>query len=469
MTAFADKLLAAAHRNASLLCVGLDPDARAGRTAAAALEFCLEIVNATADLVCCYKPNIAFFEQYGAAGWAALKALVAVVPDDIPVLLDAKRGDIGNTVEAYAAALFDDLGVDAVTVSPYLGRDSVAPFLAREGKAVFVLCYTSNPSAAELQQYGIEPLFWQVARQAQTWGSPAQVGLVVGATQPEQLAEVRRLAPDTWILAPGVGAQGGDLRAALAAGLDARGLGLIVPVSRAVLYADDPRAAALALRDAINAERALAAETRQAPNARAAWVRALARELYEAGCVRFGDFIMASGLPSPIYVDLRRVMSAPALFKRAVAAYADLARPLAYDRIAGVPYAALPVAAGLALQLGQPMIYPRKEVKAYGTGQAVEGDYRPGQVALAVEDVITLGGSLLKAIDALEGEGLVVRDVIVLVDREQGGRENLAARGYQLHAAVTLAELVAALHAEGLLVGEMYARVQTYLAGAEQS
>ena len=258
MNSFHDKLLAAAQRNNSLLCVGLDPDARAGRTAADALAFCLNIVAATSDLVCCYKPNSAFFEQYGAAGWAALKELVAAIPDDIPVLLDAKRGDIGNTVEAYATALFDDLGVDAVTVSPYLGRDSVAPFLARVGKAVFVLCYTSNPSAAELQQYGIEPLYWQVARQAQTWGSPAQVGLVVGATQPEQLAEVRRLAPETWILAPGVGAQGGDLRAALAAGLDARGLGLIVPVSRAVLYADDPRAAALALRDAINAERVAA-------------------------------------------------------------------------------------------------------------------------------------------------------------------------------------------------------------------
>ena len=148
-----------------------------------------------------------------------------------------------------------------------------------------------------------------------------------------------------------------------------------------------------------------------------------------------------------------------------MAAYAELARPLTYDRLAGVPYAALPVAAGLALQLGQPMIYPRKEVKAYGTGQTVEGDYRPGQVALAVEDVITLGGSLLKAIETLEGEGLVVRDVIVLVDRQQGGRENLAARGYALHAAVTLAELVAALHAEGLLLGEMYARVEVYLAG----
>jgi len=158
-------------------------------------------------------------------------------------------------------------------------------------------------------------------------------------------------------------------------------------------------------------------------------------------------------------------MSAPGRVKRVIAAYAEMARPLTYDRLAAVPYAALPATAGLALQLGQPMIYPRKEVKAYGTGQAVEGDFLPGQVALAVEDVITLGGSLLTAIDTLVAAGLVVREVVVLVDREQGGREALAARGLTLHAAVTLAELVAALHDQELLTGEMYARVQAYLAG----
>lgn len=459
MSTFYAKLLAAVERNRSLLCVGLDPDAHAGNSAAAARDFCLEIIQQTSDLVCCYKPNSAFFERYGAEGWTALQQVIAAVPKDIPVLLDAKRGDIGNTAAAYAAAVFDDLHADAVTVSPYLGADSVLPFL-RSGKAVFVLCYTSNPSAAELQQYGIEPLYWQVARQARTWGSAEQVGLVVGATQPEQLAEVRRLAPDRWILAPGVGAQGGDLQAALAAGLDAHGRGLIVPVSRAVLYAPDPRAAAQVLRDEINTARSV----RPRSDARDVWVRALARELFQAGCVRFGDFVMASGLPSPIYVDLRRVMSAPALFRRVVAAYADMARGLQYDRLAAVPYAALPATAGLALQLGQPMIYPRKEVKAHGTGQAIEGDFAPGQVALAVEDVITLGGSLLTAIDTLVDAGLVVHDVLVLVDREQGGREALAARGYTLHAAVTLAELVAALHAEELLTGSMYTRVQAYLA-----
>ncbi len=466
MESFQAKLLAAVERNQSLLCVGLDPDARAGGTAAAARDFCLSIIRQTSDVVCCFKPNIAFFEQYGAAGWAALKEVIAAVPQDVPVLLDAKRGDIGSTAAAYAVAVFDELGADAVTVSPYLGADSIAPFLTRPGRAVFVLCYTSNPSAAELQQYGIEPLYAQVARRAQTWGTAEQVGLVVGATQPEQLAQARRLAPDRWILAPGVGVQGGDLHAALAAGLDAHGRGLIIPVSRAVLYAADPRAAALALRNEINAARAALAHPEAAPlDAHDEWVRAIARELLAAGCIRFGDFTMASGLPSPIYVDLRRVMSAPALFRHVISAYADMARSLTYDRLAAVPYAALPITAGLALQLGQPMIYPRKEVKAYGTGQAIEGDYQPGQVALAIEDTITLGGSLLTAVDTLEAAGLVVRDVLVLVDREQGGRQNLAARGYTLHAAVTLAELVAALHDQGLLTGAMYDRVRAYLAG----
>ena len=229
-SSFVDKLNKAITRNHSLLCVGLDPEAGKfpadflpdAPTVERVKAFCLDIIEQTADLVCCYKPNSAFFEQYGAAGWDALREVIAAChAADIPVLLDAKRGDIGSTAKAYARAVFDDLDADAVTVSPYLGQDSIAPFLAYPGdarsggRAVFVLCFTSNPSAAEVQQHGAPPLFEHIAVQAQTWGGAAQLGFVVGATQPEALAAVRALAPDRWILAPGVGAQGGDLEAAL--------------------------------------------------------------------------------------------------------------------------------------------------------------------------------------------------------------------------------------------------------------
>lgn len=198
---FSAKLAQAVAANQSLLCVGLDPDPAsfpahfaAGDPGQALLDWGKRLIDQTADLACCYKPNSAFYEQFGAAGWEALRQTIAAVPPDIPVLLDAKRGDIGSTAAAYARAAFDELGADAVTLSPYLGRDSVAPFLAYPGKAAFVLCYTSNPSAAAIQEFGQgQWLFEHIVQQAMSWGEPGQIGLVVGATQPHALARVRAL------------------------------------------------------------------------------------------------------------------------------------------------------------------------------------------------------------------------------------------------------------------------------------
>ncbi|MCU0521585.1 MAG: orotidine-5'-phosphate decarboxylase [Anaerolineae bacterium] len=460
MASFIEKLASSIGRNDSLLCVGLDPDLAQmpkddeGLPEAERLRaFCTDIIDCTADLVCCYKPNIAFFEQAGADGWAALKAVIGAVPDGIPVLLDAKRGDIGSTAKAYARAAFEALGADAITVSPYLGRDSVEPFLSYKGKAVFLLCHTSNPSASEVQNHGTPPLYQHIAREAQAWGDAGKLGFVVGATQEAALRAVRRLAPDRWILAPGIGAQGGDLSAALSAGLDAGGSGVIVPVSRGVLMAQDPRAAAQALRSGINLHRR--GGTTQS---------GLAVALFEAGCVRFGEFTLASGQISPIYVDLRRAISYPDLFEQVVAAYAEVVSSLTFDRLAAVPYAALPAAAALAMQLRRPLVYPRKEVKGHGTGQAVEGAFDPGQTAVAIEDVVTSGGSLLQAIASLEAAGLKVRDVVVLVDREQGGRERLAETGHRLHAVLTLAGILETLQAVGKIDADTYRHVKAYLA-----
>ncbi len=459
---FIQKLTTSMTRNDSLLCVGLDPDPERlpvdfkpdALLAERMRAFCQDIIERTADLVCCYKPNAAFFEQAGADGMAALREVIAAVPQEVPVLLDAKRGDIGNTAKAYARAAFEVWGADAITVSPYLGRDSVAPFLDYPGKTAFLLCHTSNPSAADVQHHGTPPLYEQIAQDAQMWGTADQVGFVVGATQVSALKRVRALAPDRWLLAPGVGAQGGDLDLALAAGLDVGDTGMIVPVSRGVLYAADPRDAALTLRDAIQASRKTLRHNRH---------KALSLALFEAGCVRFGAFTLASGQTSPIYVDLRRVISYPELFRQVVAAYTGLVSSLRFERLAAVPYAALPAAAAIAMRLQQPLIYPRKEAKDHGTGQAVEGAFQSGQTALAVEDVVTSGGSLLTAIETLEAVGLVVRDVVVLVDREQGGRDRLSEAGYQLHAVLTLGEILDALREEDRIDAETFARVQAYL------
>lgn len=220
---FLEVLRGARAKNASLLCVGLDPEiARLpegiARTPAGVLEFNRSIIDATSDLVCAYKPNLAFYEALGPQGFEILAQTRRLVPAGIPVIGDAKRGDIGNTARAYAEALFNRLGFDAVTVSPYMGRDAVEPFLAYRDRGVFVLCRTSNPGAAEIQNLLVEqdgalrPLYEVMALLARDWNQHGNAGLVVGATAPAELEAIRDLAPDLPILIPAVGAQGGGHR-----------------------------------------------------------------------------------------------------------------------------------------------------------------------------------------------------------------------------------------------------------------
>ncbi|RPI51454.1 MAG: orotidine-5'-phosphate decarboxylase, partial [Chloroflexi bacterium] len=230
---FSSRLLDVSRGRDSLLCVGLDvdparvPEPLRGRPDWI-YEYNLGIIEATADLVCAYKPNLAFYEALGAEGMDALARTVQAVPDGIPVIGDAKRGDIGHTAGAYARALFEVFGFDAVTVNPYLGFDSVEPFLRYEDRGVFLLCKTSNPGSGDFQDLVCEtpdgpmPLYQAVARRTVAWGE-GDLGLVVGATYPEQLARVREIAPSAALLIPGVGAQAGDLEKTVLLGTDARG------------------------------------------------------------------------------------------------------------------------------------------------------------------------------------------------------------------------------------------------------
>ena len=308
---------------------------------------------------------------------------LAAIPPEVPVILDAKRGDIGSTAAAYARACFEVWDADAVTLSPYLGGDSVRPFTAYRDRYVFVLCHTSNPSADEVQglSYWGTPLYHHIARLAPTWGD-SNVGLVVGATYPEALAQVRSLAPDAWLLAPGVGAQGGDAAAALAAGANAQGSGVLVNVARNIALAEDPRQAAKQFVQQMTTTVSLAppAASEVPPP-----TRALALKLHELGCIRFGNFTLASGLQSPVYIDLRLLVSDPQTLALAARVYADLLRDAAIDRLAGVPYAALPIATAVSLETGLPLIYPRKEAKAHGLGRVIEGAYTPGD-RVGIED-----------------------------------------------------------------------------------
>jgi orotidine-5'-phosphate decarboxylase len=248
---FIEQLQRAWHDNDSLVCVGLDPEPsripRALRDSPDVLfEFCRAIVDATADLVCCFKPQFAHFAAQRAEG--ALERLIAYIHErhpGVPVILDAKRGDIGSTAQYYAAEAFDRYGADAVTANPYLGRDSVQPYLDRADRGIVVLCRTSNPGARDFQDLVVAdaggpgvPLYQRVASTvARDWNGNGNCALVVGATYPRELAEVRAIVGEMPLLVPGVGAQGGDVAAVVHNGKNSSGTGLIVSSSRAILYA----------------------------------------------------------------------------------------------------------------------------------------------------------------------------------------------------------------------------------------
>ncbi len=247
---FVDKLLNTSRKNKSWLCVGLDPDQEV-MPAVDVLQFNKAIIEATCDLVCAYKPNLAFYEALGAEGPTILEKTIKHVPNDIPVIGDAKRGDIGNTARAYARALFSVLGFDAATVNPYLGFDSIEPFINYRDKGVFILCRTSNKGAADFQDLRTDglPLYEAVARKAQEWSIHDNIGLVVGATYPGQLKRVRSICPEMPLLIPGIGAQGGDLASAVRYGVDAQGEKAIINVSRQILYASKEKDFAQAARN----------------------------------------------------------------------------------------------------------------------------------------------------------------------------------------------------------------------------
>jgi orotidine-5'-phosphate decarboxylase len=267
---FIDKLADAWVDNDSLLCVGLDPDvermpAHLRGQPDGIFQFCKAIVDATSDLVCAFKPQIAYFAALGAE--AQLEALCRHIRDtcpDIPLVLDAKRGDIGATARQYAREAFDRYGADAVTVNPYMGSDSIEPYMEWEDRGVIVLCRTSNPGGSDLQFLQVEgvPLYQQVAQLvANQWNRNGQCALVVGATFPEELAQVRALVGEMPLLVPGIGAQGGDIEATVKAGRTKDGTGMMINSSRAILYATPKEG-----EDFAGAARRVALETREAIN-----------------------------------------------------------------------------------------------------------------------------------------------------------------------------------------------------------
>jgi orotidine 5'-phosphate decarboxylase subfamily 2 len=253
---FLSKLRAAAVKRDSTLCIGLDPEPRAtGTDVQEALAVCRRLIDDTSDIACCYKPNSAFWEQYGPPGWEALASVRSMVPPDIPVLLDCKRADVPNTMAAYASAVFDAMQFDAATIHAYHGADSILKFTEHAARGVYVVCHTSNPGSSDLQHLPCpeRPLYMAVAELAHQCNQNGNIGLVLGATCPREVAIVRQGFPTTPFLLPGVGRQGGDLRATVNAAWTGDPSSCLIAVAGAIMYADNPRSAAIAWRDQIRA------------------------------------------------------------------------------------------------------------------------------------------------------------------------------------------------------------------------
>ncbi|HIK18582.1 MAG TPA: bifunctional orotidine-5'-phosphate decarboxylase/orotate phosphoribosyltransferase [Leptolyngbyaceae cyanobacterium M33_DOE_097] len=474
---FFNKLEAAISRNSSLLVVGLDPNPELipthygvdytsvtdNRRDQAALIQQLErwlqdVIAQTADLVCAYKPTLGFYQALGSSGLDLLQTVLNTIPAHIPVILDAKHSDL-NSSSVIAHRFFSQWQVDAVTLSAYLGQDLVAPFLVYPGKAVFVLACTSNPSATRLQGYPStdSPFYLQVIQECKTWGTTEQVGVEVGTTTPDTLARVRAIAPERLILVRSIWQEGVDLSQLLKAGLNRNGEGLLVPIPQDWMSQADLTQRVRSLQEQIHSVRTQVIQENASCDVWVSNVCTLEQhphldlilQLYDVGCILFGNFVQASGAVFPYYIDLRKIISNPQLFQQVLNAYAAILKDLRFDRIAGIPYGSLPTATGLALQLNRPMIFPRKEVKAHGTRRMVEGNFEPGETAVVVDDILISGNSAMEGAAKLKSVGLNVQDIVVFLDHEQDVKGRLQANGYQPHAVLTISEVIATLHQTG--------------------
>ncbi|MBN2652562.1 MAG: orotidine-5'-phosphate decarboxylase [Spirochaetales bacterium] len=455
-----------AREKNSLLCVGLDPRVDISTDEGieeSIFEFNKKIIDATEHVTVCYKPNIAFYESYGIDGHNALVRTIEYLKGKVPVLLDAKRNDIGATAEAYAKAAFDILDADAITLSPYMGKSSADPFFDYEGKGYFFLCRTSNEGAGEIQELEVNsrPLFIEMANQITKWNK--DIGLVVAGNDIPALKAVRSELSEVWMLSPGIGAQGGTMYEAIEAGLRADGLGILPVVARAISGAKDPKAAAEQFCAELNQarEKVLSNKVNTSEDR---LKQDLLKGLIDTECFRLGEFVLKSGIKSPFYVDLRKTSADPKLMKIVGKAYARLMEGLEGVSVAGIPVAAISLATVASLETGLPMIYPRMNAKSHGTGNMIEGKFAAGDRVILLDDLITTGKSKIEAVEILRGAGLIVEDLVVLLERGAQGRKDMEAAGIRLHSFAKVEELFDRCLELSIVDKEEYSRLVEFAA-----
>ena len=480
---FFTALTEAINSRSSLLVTGLDPNPEMLRSWATsrglggssllsqARSWCKSVIESTSDHVCAYKPSLGFYQAMGSAGVELMVEVRELLPHDLPLIIDIKHGDL-NSSSAIASYLFQTLHADAVTLNPIAGQDIAAPFLLYPGKGVVINCHSSNPAAKVLQHYPNEdePFYLQVVRESQRWGTVDQILLEVGTRDPEILKRVRQVAPERFVMLRSLWGEEGNLQQLLESGLNHAGDGLLLPLPQSLLNESDINRQTADLKKRINKIReehlntqheflsqqpkeecriwphanqsSTAEPTNVEGTAKEQDLKELVIDLFDIKCLLFGEFQQASGAVFNYYVDLRQIISDPALFHRVLDCYAQVLGTLDFDRIAGIPYGSLPTATGLSLQLHKPLIYPRKEVKAHGTRRLVEGEFNDGETVAVVDDVLITGGSVLDGIAKLESSGLKVNDVVVFLDhgglQDTRAKARLNARGLNLQAVLSL-------------------------------
>ena len=475
---FADKLNQAIAINNSLLIVGLDPNLemmppdyredKQNNLIDSIEAWLLWVIKSTSDRVCAYKPTLGFYQALGVEGLQLLERILSAIPSAIPVILDAKHSDL-NTSSVFAETIFAQWQVDAVTLTPFAGQDHAAPFLVYSDKAVFILSHTSNPQAEKLQRYPNleQPFYLQVVKEAQTWATPKQLYLEVGTTNPEVLSRIRAIAPERTILLRSLWSKN-NFESLLNTGLDDNGEGLLIPIPQDFLATNNLAAEVAQLNQNVNKYREL--RIKQGSSCQL-WTpnvcllnqhpyQSLILQLFDIGCLLFGEYVQASGATFSYYIDLRKIISNPQIFNQVLSAYGDIVQNLEFDRIAGIPYGALPTATGLALNLQRPMIFPRKEVKAHGTRRLIEGGFNPGEKVVVIDDILISGKSVMEGAEKLKSAGLKIEDIVVFIDHEGGVKDRLADNGYRAHSVLSISEITDTLYEAGRITEKQYNAVQ---------
>jgi uridine monophosphate synthetase len=423
------------------------------------------IIDETAPFVCAYKPSLGFYEALGTTGLELLQRILTAIPDNIPVILDVKHGDI-NTGSIFARTIFKTWQVDAVTLNPYSGQDHVATFLVYPDRGAFILCHTSNQGAINLQEFPSRdnPFYLQVVKESRTWGTPEQLFLEVGTTKPEILKKIRNLAPERLILLRSIWEDKSRFQELVTVGLNSHGEGLLIPVPQDFLSQPDVGTKVKDLRDEVNIIKENKHQNNVIDDSWTANVCLLKQhphqdlilQLFDIGCLMFGDYVQASGETFSYYIDLRRIISNPNIFQQVIEAYGEILKTLTFDRIAGIPYGSLPTATGLSLLLNHPMIFPRKEVKAHGTRRLIEGNFQVGETVVVVDDILISGRSAIEGAEKIKSAGLLVNDIVVFIDHGGNVKDKLRSHGYQAYSVLNLAEITDTLYEAGRITEEQY-------------